>query len=288
MSTPVVGNGPFEVTSVRGGLLSTPLSALSFNGNVLSVEGAWKTDVFDKYDAADQDNITKLLKYFADHKIAIPTAAASPKPAAAITAADAGSAGNRIVVTVAITTPNLDPTLVEFSISVTQDIPYTGLSAATLESVIGSDSVSGATPGLVQAVHASIDATKVPDAAVATYGLAGGAAGINARVDVNDAAHKLVFTLEARHDSADGDLTAVEVSNVQGLTFDMTVRWTKAVTGLVLGHLPADAVPLSYLITLAPPTSGAISVPAEGDTTLGGGSDGVSPVAAKATLFANQ
>ena len=286
VNTPATGNGPFEFTSASGRHISIPLSAFSFDAsNNIVVNPAWSA-------VLGAQPGSSFLAYALQEGMIAPAALSSPFPAMIIRAADPGAGGNNISITVAVSTstaspPNDDPTQVPFSLTVTETDVYTGLTAATIESVLGSSAVSGTSPGLVQVLSGSVDTVGEP---IATTGVLHGA---SAQLDVDGTGSPaLVFTLVAKKNAADSTLTNVTVTPDGGSppspnpTFTLLATWTKTVSGITLSDLDSLASSdLGYEIKVSKPSSGAYSVPAPGVTRLSGGAVGTS---ASATLFTGQ
>lgn len=272
-NTPVTGGGPFEYITASGKQVSIPLSALSFDasGNPV-VDAAWTP-------LADPG--TALLAFATAQGTLAPAATRSPFPAMLLRAADAGASGNNITVTVAVSSPpaNGDITQTTFDLTVTETDVYKGLTAATVESILGSSAVTGTSPGLVQVVAGSVDAAGVPTA------VAGAAlTGSPAKLDVDGTGTPpLVFSLTGKKDSPDALLTKVSVTPTTGSSFDLEATWTKTVSGVTLTTVASQvSSELGYEITVSTPNSGAYSLPASAVTALSGGS---SVAAASATLF---
>jgi hypothetical protein len=285
-NTPATGNGPFEFTSATGKQVSIPLTAFTFDANNnLVVDPAWNT-------VTQAQPASGFLAYAVKEGLIAPAALPSPFPAMLIRAADPGTGGNNISISVTISTstaspPSDDPTQVPFSLTVTETDFYSSLTAATIEGVLGSSAVTGTSPGLVQVVSGSVDPMGDP---IAT---SGPLAGSPAQLDVDGTGSPaLVFTLIAKKTGTDGILTNVVVTPDTSSppsgnqTFSLLATWTKTVSGITLADL--DTVissDLGYEITVSKPTGGAYSVPTAGVTQLSGGAQGTS---ASATLFTGQ
>jgi hypothetical protein len=285
-TTPAMGNGPFEFTNSQGQHISIPLTAINFDATGTAVvDPPWNTLTSTPPGSA-------LLALAVTEKTIQPRPTPSPFPAMIIRAADPGAGGNNIKVTVAVSTavaspPTNDPTLTPFSITVTETDNYTGLTTATIESVLGSATVTGSKPGLVQIVHGSVDTNGAP------LSHTGSLSGTPAELDVpGDGTPPLAFTLAAKKSGADGNLTQVTVTPdvssppAPGAgAFSLQATWTKAVNNITLAQLDTMVQSnLGYEIKVSKPSSGAYSVPANGDTVLSGGGG----TAASGTLFTAQ
>jgi hypothetical protein len=290
-TTSVFANGPFEFTDANGNQVSIPLTGLQFDssGNlVVATTGPNAWAPWTGYSGDEKALVLGLLAQIAAQQLIIPAPAPSPKAAIVFKAADPGSAGNNVTVSIKVT-PSADPALAAFDITVSETETYNGLSAATIEATLGTDVKPAAAPGLVVVVSGGTNATRLPQAG--TVNLGGGAPGTPSNYTLNDATSKPVFTLRAKKPGADGDLTKVTIANVQTKTFDLSMTWTKKATGVTLGTLASKAADLAYEVIIQTPPSGIYSVPADSSSSpvpLSGGADGTSATAATATIFASQ
>ena len=281
-NTPATGNGPFEFTSAQGKQISIPLSAFSYDATgALVVNAAWTPLTTTQPGAA-------LLAHALKEGLIAPRPLPSPFPAMIIKAADSGAGGNNIQVSILVTTvvtspPSTDPNVVQqFSLTVTENDSYTGLTTATIESILASS------PGLVQVVHNSIEPSATPKIST------GPLTGTPAKFDVlGDGSPPVAFTLVAKKSGTDAALTKVTVTPVLSSPssphpspFSLQATWTKTVTGITLPHLEATVQSeFGYEITISKPSSGAYSVPANGVVILSGGGTGSN---ASAVIFAGQ
>jgi hypothetical protein len=280
-TTLAVGSGPFEFTDANGHQISIPLTAFTFNpdGSV-NVDPAWQP-------LTNVPPGSTLLSYALKQKLIRPRPVSSPIPAMLIRAADPGSGGNNITVSVVLTPvvtspPSNDPTIVPFNLTVTEIDTYSGLTTATIESTLGSGSgssaVVGTAPGLVQIVHGSVDISAVPHNLSPTF-----LSGSPAELDVTaSGSPPLAFTLVAKKTGADGLLTKVSVAadtasppNPGPPTFTLVAQWTKTVNGITLPQLDTMAQALAYEIIVSKPGTGAYSLPANTTMQLSGGGPGV-------------
>ena len=259
------GNGPFEFTDSNGRQVSVPLTAFRFDaaGNLV-VNPAWQTIVGGAPASA-------LLAYYRAQGLIEPAPAASPVPAAVIRAVDLGAAGNNIAITIEYITADPDPNKTTFDIAVDESEIYTGLTMATIQQVLGTETAPGSQPGLV--VVKTVQNPSGTPATLPKTALGGG--GARASLDIPDAGSKTVFTLEARDPGTDGKLIQVSVTP-SGATFGLTAEWKKSSTGLTSPTLQTRvASDLSYEITAAPPVGGLFSVPAAATTQLTGGTPNI-------------
>lgn len=283
-TTPAMGNGPLEFTSAQGKHISIPLTAITFDASGTAVvDPVWSA-------LTSTPPGSTLLALAVQDKTIQPRPTPSPFAAMILKAADSGAGGNNITVTVVVSTapaspPTNDPTLTPFSITVTETDNYTGLTTATIESILGSATVSGSKTGLVQIVHGSVDTKATP------LKSSGSLSGTPAEFDVpGDGTPPLAFVLTAKKTGADGTLTQISVTPDTASppspgpgTFSLQATWTKIVPGITLAQLESMVQSnLGYEIKVSKPNSGAYSVPANGVTVLSGGGPGT---AASATVF---
>lgn len=286
-NTLATGNGPFEFTNSNGKHISIPISAFSFDtGGNLVVDPAWTA-------VTKIQPASGLLAYALAEGLIAPAPAPSPFPAMLIKAADRGTGGNNIEVEISAVTPAADPTQSTFTITITENDVYPGLTAASITGILGSSSVSGSTltsvvtgssPGLVQVEDGTVYPNGAPVATTSSL------VGDPALLDVDgDGSPPLVFTLLAKKGGADGALTQIDISldtaspPIPGPeTFTLTASWTKTITASLADLQTVIQNQLGYEVTVSLPSSGAFSVPAAGISTLSGGTTG-SP--SSATLF---
>ena len=288
-TTQVTGNGPLEFTNANGKQISIPLSALYFDGNgTLQVDSTWA--------AASGLNPGKgVLGYVQSEGLITPAPAPPPFAAMIIRAEDQGTGGNNIVVQISDISPATDPTQTTFSITVTENDIYPGLTAATIESTLGSSTVSGSSlvpvksgtsPGLVQVEAGSVDTTGFPNTTTNAT-LSGDPAELT--VD-GEGSPAVVFVLLAKKAGADGAITLIDITSdttspptSNTPTFTLIANWSKMINDVTLATLASTIQSeLGYEVTVSLPSSGAYSVPATANSTLSGGTPG-SP--ASATLF---
>jgi hypothetical protein len=277
-NTPAAGNGPFEFTNAQGHQMSVPLTAFTFDSNSnLIVNAAWAT-------VMSASPASELMAYAQKNKLIAPATPPAPVPAMIIKATDPGAAGNYVTVQISGIAPAADPTQTTFIVAVTETDTYTGLTAATIQSVLGTcDSTgkpltTGSSPGLVQVLSGSVDPNSSP--AAISGALSGNPAHINLDGPGSPA---LVFTLMAKKAGAAGAYTKIHL--VPAVTsppasgpdsFNLTVTWTNSVAGVTIGTLAAAVQnSLCYEITVGTPGSAAFSVPAASSVTLSGGAPGV-------------
>jgi hypothetical protein len=282
-----LGGSPFEFTDANGRQVSVPLAALKFTSGVLSIDGSlWPP--LAGYAPPLPAQITALLATLKTAAILSPPVVASPKPALVISAADKGVRGNNITVEIATTlAPDLDPSLATFDITIKETEVYEGLTTATIEGIVGTGATPGSKPGVAHLVEGSLDNTLLPKTQTPTFPAA--ADGVKATVDIVDDAAKKVFTLEAEKPGPNAKFASATISAVDDVagTFTLTLSWQHKVTGAKLPSLDTDIAPLKDEISVSPPSSGVISVPASttSPVALSGGS---ASAAATAVFFAGE
>jgi hypothetical protein len=269
----VLGNGPFEFTEGNGSQVSIPLGALKYSAGVLDVDGTvWPVT----YSAPLPDQIRALLAEIANGQVLVPPVVPAAKPAMTITAADSGTQGNNIRIDITVhLSADLDPANATFDVTATESETYPGLTMATLESVVGTETPPpGSQPGVAHVLSGSVDKTKLPkDQGPLAFPDTPSA---KATVDIKDdaATPNVVFTLEARRSGSGGSFGTASVSGVDttAKTFTLQLQWSHSVSGATLSTLNTALAPLAYLITVGPPPSGSISVPAStSNAALSGG-----------------
>jgi hypothetical protein len=206
-----------------------------------------------------------------------------------ITAADPGSAGNNITVTIANSQVSVAAASLDFTVTET-DI-YPSLSLATMAGILGVQQTAGSQPGLAHLSSQPNTTIGAPNTDQ-TVQFVGGSATAKAQASFVNANGQAVFTLEAKKVGVDGNLTSATVSNVDANgNFTLGLTWQKTLRGATLGNVQQGiATDLAYEITAAPP-AGRIAFPAEGSVPLRGGSDAVAggpqATAATGTIFGN-
>jgi hypothetical protein len=286
--TAVLANGPVAYTDSTGAQVEISLSALSFGTNGSLTLSGWPP--FGNYSAGEQKVITGWLNALISSGFLKPSPDQPPRPAMLLQAADAGAAGNNISVAVSAVVANADPSQTTFTVMVTETDAYTGLSAATIAGVLGTDQKpldgSGPKPGLVHVVNGSVVPAGIPDMTKSPYSFPTPPANKNSQVNVVDTTPATIFTLEAKKPGKDGKQITATLSNLNGKVFDMQVTFTKQVTGVTILNAAQKLADLGYEIGTTAPGGGAFSVPAAKTTTLTGGADGGSPLTASAILVA--
>lgn len=285
--SPAVGTGPVALIDDQGKQFVVPLSALRFaNG---AIEGAtWPGS--DALSPEGKMRLSNWLTFLARTGHLRPGAAAPPRPAFLLEAAEPGSSANDLQVRFDNVTPDADdPAETTFDVTVTDTDTYAGLSIDPasprfVKTVLGTGAVPGIPPGLVRVKSAGDPVLP----AEGSYPLTGGgpasrsSAGIGA-AEGDDPA----FVVEARKEGADGRQTTVTVSSVdaEAGTFTLAATWEKTVTGLKAGALAGS---FDYAVKITPAPGGGPLVPAPGAVRLSGGSDAAEAAPAAATVFAGE
>ncbi|HEX2039864.1 MAG TPA: hypothetical protein VHF47_09060 [Acidimicrobiales bacterium] len=271
-NTPAVLSAPIGFVDSQGKEHLIPAAALSFDAsNALQL-------AYGPLTGADLADATTFLEHLVSQGVIVAAAKPPPKVGLVITAKDPGSQTNNITLSVtAVHDDPTDATTKLFTATVTETDTYTGLTPATLASVIGSTAGGGTRPGLVFVTTATPAAPKN-----GTYTL-GGTGPYTA--DVLKADNTTAFTLEGKANDAEAKRTTVSVVNdATGGTFTLTATWTKTATDIKVGDLAAT---FAYEITVAPaPGAAALAVPAPGTVQLSGGSDAAAARPASASVVA--
>jgi hypothetical protein len=269
--TRALANDPVELTDLTGKQVSLPLTAIFFDGNAVKAEGDLYT--------ANKTILDPWLAYLAAIGWLFPDAQSPVKTAMVITAKDPGSNGNFIQVTFS-SFDETDPNDPKFDVAVTETNTYTGLTPATVQTVLGASAGTGTEPGLVFVPGAA--PTDLPKAG--SYPLTVTSPNTFAAADIpKDSGAGNAFTVRAKADGADGAQTKVDIKDVDASasTFTLFAGWNKTASQITSSQV---GVNFAYLITVAPPAGGTISAPVSGTITLNGGSDAASAAAASAAV----
>lgn len=262
-TTAALGDGPVVIYTAAQQQVEVPLSALAFSGSSVAVLAP-----YDAYSAI----LAPWLSYLVSIKRLRPGVAPPVLPALLLTAADLGSEGNNIQVGITYPDPAAPTT---FNVTASETETYSGLTPATLKSVLGTATTLGQRPGLVRVVDGSF--TMPGDLPAKKLGSSGGGTDGNSTTKATlpvPGASGTAFTLEAKKIGADGNLIQATVT-ITGSTFTLTVTWTKTVSGITaadLTTLDTKLAPLAYAVTVTKPPSG-FAQPQAGTVTLSGGVD---------------
>jgi hypothetical protein len=269
-SVAVTGYGPFEFTDSNGKQVSIPLTALTLSGNQLTSSNSdWNTYL----GSAPAQRLGQYL-LAAGLLSAMPSPA--PFPAMVIRAANAGTAGNTITVTITVSTapasPAIaDPTQLPFTLQVSETNTYTNQTAASIASTLQ------AANALVQVIHSELT-TGVPEA------FSGSFSGSPDQISILESGSPgaTLFVLGPRTPGPNPLHISVTISPNSASpptgspeTFTLTASWTAPPVIATVDELATTLTSvLSQLgpeITLNKPSSGAFSLPQSGSTTLSGG-----------------
>ncbi len=206
-------------------------------------------------------------------------------PSFIITANTPGVAGNAITVEFVSqdTSGNLTVT-----VSTTQTytgLTYTGTPTSTLiQTVLGSATSSSTQP----LAYVSADSTTLPTATSGPVAFAAPSAGANYVFDFGTHGE---LTANYQPTNSDAQYLSASISNVNSTaeSFDLTLSWSKTVTGLTPATLGAA---FSYLINVAPPPGGTYGTNPTVPSTIvlvGGAaaSGSAAPIAASATVISS-
>jgi hypothetical protein len=267
----VTGNGPFEFTDPNGKQISIPLAALTLAGNKLtSSDSVWNTYL-------GSPAASGLAQYMLAKGLLASAPSPTPFPAMVIRAANVGSAGNAIRVTVTqpppppASPPIVDPTELPFTIQVVETNTYINQTTATIASTLKTANalvqVIGAAPmpGEPSGFHESFTGSS-PEQIAVESGSPGTA----------------LFTLGPRTPGPNPADISVTITPDSGSppaastgSFSLTATWTSPTVTTTVDELVTTlATVLSQLgsqITISKPGSGAFSLPQAASTTLSGG-----------------
>ena len=212
-------------------------------------------------------------------------------PTLSLIAADAGSAGNNI--SISIFNVRRDVTPATFEMTVTETDVYPAINIAQLQNLLGTGGTTGSKPGLAHLLAGSLKGSPQNQ----TVRLTGGTATAAAQGNLTDSRNNVALTLQAKKPGVDGNRITATISNSTGgspSTFDLTLIWTRTLTNLTVGNLLARVqADLAYEFS-ASTTGFAPSVPAEGVTVLTGGADAantpagsIGAIKARGTIYGN-
>jgi hypothetical protein len=273
---PAVASSPLAFSSTDGKYFLLPLNAIYFDD-----KGALKADRWPLYPTY-KTIVDPLLDTLRTAGVLVPGPEPPHKPAFTATAKTPGATGVLITIDLAHVVANAGtPPASTADVTVAETDTYTALKPATLVQTIGSAANGGTRPGLV--FVSSVAAPALPAAGV--YPLAAAAPGGPATADIpKNGAAGTAFTLQTRDGGADAILVSAQIKdvNVGQDTFTLVVTWKKTQNAIAMSGLAAA---FAYGIAVQPPAGGFLA-PAEGTTTLSGGSDAiaVNPVKASAVV----
>jgi hypothetical protein len=269
-SVSVTGYGPFEFTDSNGKHISIPLTALTLSGNNITSSNAdWNT-----YLASAP--AYRLWKYMLAEGLLSPMPSPSPFPAMVVRAANAGTAGNNITVTITVSTPPSSPSIEDltqlpFTIQVSETNTYTNQTAATIANTLKTANA------LVQVID-STATTGTPQASSASF------SGSPDQISILESGSPgaTLFVLGPRTPGPNPVDVFVTISPNSASppaanpeTFTLTASWTSPTVTATVNELATMLTTvLSQLgpeINISKPSSGAFSLPQGGSTTLTGG-----------------
>jgi hypothetical protein len=267
--TAAVGDGPVVFFTKAGQQVSIPLSAIYFEG------GAVKTTL------TGLDDLDAWLKHLVKQGRLAPKPIDFAGDAMIVTAAEDGTAGNRITVLVEATS---DKTKVD--VTVTSIDVYEGLTLASLQATLGTSTVNGSRPGLVR-LRPGATADPIEHAADPSS-----PQGTVPSWEAQSATTTPAFIVEARRPNTDPAAVAVVITKVEGVasakTFTLTATWSVKVRGVTATTVPALVTAVAFAVVIDPPTGGGgYKLPRVGTVTLGGGAEAALAKKATATILAS-
>lgn len=300
MADRVVGNGPVGYMDSKGNGIIIPLSVLYFDDKGLQIDKKRLQPTIDLDDPShsdDQKVIVAMLKSLVNDQVLQHDTTTPPAPAMKISAVSPGSAGNRITVQFKNITPDpsdpTNPKKTTFDATIHQTDIYTGLSIDPtktnyVKKVLGTETISAAQPGLVQAQDADSDPVSRPANTNAPISLIdGGDPSTSGHADLpKNGGGGNAFTLRARKPGLASNQIQVTVSGVDSSTFNLKVDYNEDVPTIKTGDLPGK---LNTYLTQVSLPDGVTSygVPTPGTLTLVGGAEQQAAIPASAFAFSS-
>ncbi len=270
---PAIAASPVPFSSSDGKYFLIPLNAIYFDAN-----GALKADRWPLY-ATYKTIVDPLLAELLTEGVLLAGPEPPGKPAFSATAKTPGATGILVEIGVANVAPNQgNPPASTADVTVTEKDTYSGIASNKLVETVGNAANGGKRPGLV-----FVSSGNPPDLPQAgTYAMAAANPGDPATVDIpKNGGGGNAFTLKTRDRGADAPKVSIDIKDVDATqnTFSLVASWTKTQNALAMSGL---AGAFGYVVDIKPPNGGFLT-PAEGKTTLSGGSDAISVVSVKAS-----
>jgi hypothetical protein len=273
---PALGGSPISFVDASGNQYSIPLPWISFPPAPAAPDpSAWPG--WTGAAASEQVAITAWIGSLATEGYITAGAVAVPPPAFSIAARDAGSTGNDISITFANVTPNTATpasTTAQVTVSTTQ--VYQGLTATSIETVLGTEPLTGTQPGLAYVGTAL--ATLPTAAAAAPFTETAG----SYLFDVPGSGGGVLLPTNDPTSADSGLINAAIALGPAAGTFTLTLSWTKQATVA----LSALATTFGYILSIPTPPGGFAYPPAVGTVTLLGGADATTSSTPAATAAA--
>jgi hypothetical protein len=264
-----LATGPISFLDDNSAQQEIPLSDIYFDANGPNAS-KWLSLGTNSSNAA---LVNALLAQLAAQNLLTPGAQATPTPALAITATEAGATGN--VIQVAIS--NVNTSAGTMSMLVTATEVYAALTTATIATALGTTAATA--NGLVYLQSND----NQPPAAVSNQPL-GAALAYTVPQAANAADTAFVLAATDAGDAADAANISISVAPdpLPATTFTLTASWNKTANDVTLAMLTTAATnPFSLLVTFNGPADGPL--PAAGTVTLQGGAGATSSPAVAAT-----
>lgn len=271
---PAIASSPVAFSSVDGKYFLIPLNAIYFD-----TSGTLKADRWPLY-ATYKTIVDPLLGQLQNAGVLLAGPEPPHKPAFTATAKTPGASGILVTIDISNVTANSgNPSASTADVKVTETDTYADLAVNKLVETIGKVPNGGTRPGLV-----FVSSGTPPDLPKAgTYAMAAANPGDPATVDIpKNAGAGTAFTLKTRADGADAPNVSIQIQNVDAVqnTFTLIATWTKSQNALAMSGLGAA---FAYVVDIKAPASGFLA-PAEGTTTLSGGSDAIAVDPVKASV----
>src|SRR5258708_2478566 len=142
VNIPVLGGSPVAFADADGNQREIPLSQLYFDSNGINATN-WKPYLTYRL------IVDPWFAYLVAKKLSSPGPLPPRNQAMVISAREAGAAGNAVRITFDNPTPNPDPNLATVKTTVSATQSWSGLTADSLASVLGTGAGTGSQPGLV-------------------------------------------------------------------------------------------------------------------------------------------
>jgi hypothetical protein len=274
---PVVAASPIPFSSSDGKYFLIPLSTI-----YLDASGIVKADRWPLY-ATYQAIIDPLILNLRSSGVLEPGPEPPHKPAFQATAKTPGTSGIDLEIKIANVVPNkANPPASVADVTISETDTYPGIANDKLLDIIGNAANGGTRPGLVFVSSAA--PTLLPSAG--NYAMAAANPGDPAKADVpKNGGAGTAFTLQTRDGGPDAPSVAIQIKDVDTAqnTYTLVASWTKTQNAIAISALTAA---FAYVVDIKAPPGGFLA-PAEGKTTLSGGSDAiaVSPVKASAAIL---
>ena len=268
---PAIVSGPIELMNASGTLVTLSATDMFFDNGSISAKGPTY--------AANRSLFDPFLKHLAANGFIQAGPAPQTNPVMVLKAKTPGSAGNSVGAQFTNFSSDASP---KFDATVSETDTYTGLTGGTIQATLGSSASNGKRRGLVILPGAAPPPTVDPKPGVYPLAIVGADTAATADIPLNTGPGS-AFKLQAKADGNDGNLTSVEIKDLDTTahTFTLVAKWSKTAIQL----LPAGlSTAFAYELEVTPPPgAGSVGTPAPGSVVLSGGADAADAVQASAT-----